>query len=332
LTTVTTASDLTIPVPGIGKEQRWGQGGGERGLGSGGVVTVMDAVCDGLHVVSLALAYTELSEELGRLQSLTEAQTEILSRLSEEQAPNHGNQHSVCVCVYVCHCLGTTSRWERRCTSEQDRAIQPLEPASKRDWIQSPPQRFPIPPLNRSHPVCRRRAEYASFPRDAGHRLRASFQGQRSYSEIGDCSGYHRVSALGDSDALYSAAQYLKVPGDEDGEREEAGTPQTEYEKHSSEEEEEEWMAHSPPGTLSRAIRPTASCVALPIPHHPLHRNNVSYSGSEHAQSWPSINLWMETVDSETRSCPLCQLAFPLSYPDDALIKHIDTHLENSKI
>ncbi|XP_017596003.1 PREDICTED: TANK-binding kinase 1-binding protein 1 [Corvus brachyrhynchos] len=42
--------------------------------------------------------------------------------------------------------------------------------------------------------------------------------------------------------------------------------------------------------------------------------------------------LLLETVDSEVRSCPLCQLAFPIGYPDDALVKHIDSHLENSKI
>ncbi|VFV42459.1 tank-binding kinase 1-binding [Lynx pardinus] len=50
------------------------------------------------------------------------------------------------------------------------------------------------------------------------------------------------------------------------------------------------------------------------------------------ARSWPSINLLMETVGSDIRSCPLCQLGFPVGYPDDALIKHIDSHLENSKI
>lgn len=42
--------------------------------------------------------------------------------------------------------------------------------------------------------------------------------------------------------------------------------------------------------------------------------------------------LLMETVGSDIRSCPLCQLGFPVGYPDDALIKHIDSHLENSKI
>lgn len=45
-----------------------------------------------------------------------------------------------------------------------------------------------------------------------------------------------------------------------------------------------------------------------------------------------SSQLLMETVGSDIRSCPLCQLGFPVGYPDDALIKHIDSHLENSKI
>ncbi|XP_021565018.1 TANK-binding kinase 1-binding protein 1 [Carlito syrichta] len=44
------------------------------------------------------------------------------------------------------------------------------------------------------------------------------------------------------------------------------------------------------------------------------------------------LPLLMETVGSDIRSCPLCQLGFPVGYPDDALIKHIDSHLENSKI
>ncbi|XP_061703114.1 TANK-binding kinase 1-binding protein 1-like isoform X2 [Syngnathoides biaculeatus] len=57
-----------------------------------------------------------------------------------------------------------------------------------------------------------------------------------------------------------------------------------------------------------------------------------TYMSTEHAQSWPSINLLMESDDSAVRSCPLCHLTFPSGYPDDALIRHIDSHLENSKI
>lgn len=44
------------------------------------------------------------------------------------------------------------------------------------------------------------------------------------------------------------------------------------------------------------------------------------------------LQLWMESEESAVRNCPLCQLTFPTGYPDDALIKHIDSHLENSKI
>lgn len=36
--------------------------------------------------VNLALAYTELTEELGRLQALSTKQTEILRKASQEQA------------------------------------------------------------------------------------------------------------------------------------------------------------------------------------------------------------------------------------------------------
>lgn len=38
------------------------------------------------HRVNLALAYTELTEELGRLQALSTKQTEILRKASQEQA------------------------------------------------------------------------------------------------------------------------------------------------------------------------------------------------------------------------------------------------------
>lgn len=38
------------------------------------------------HRVNLALAYTELTEELGRLQALSTKQTEILRKASQDQA------------------------------------------------------------------------------------------------------------------------------------------------------------------------------------------------------------------------------------------------------
>uniref|UniRef100_UPI00398F8A31 TANK-binding kinase 1-binding protein 1-like n=1 Tax=Pristiophorus japonicus TaxID=55135 RepID=UPI00398F8A31 len=222
---------------------------------------------------NLILAYTELAQELCQLRGLTEAQTEIMRRLSEEQTTK--NAHP-----------------------------QPIIHVSQ--------------------------ASYSSYPRSSNHRLRASFQGCRSYSEVSDAKVYHHTmpSRLAADDQSspshrrYLANDYLKVPDSADD-----GPFQQQLES-----DDEDWITHSPPGTLDRGMRSTSSCTALPIPENHMNRDSTEYSRSEHAQSWPSINLWMETGDSDIRSCPLCQLAFPLNYPDDALIKHIDTHLENSKI
>ncbi|XP_078385457.1 TANK-binding kinase 1-binding protein 1 [Cetorhinus maximus] len=221
----------------------------------------------------LALAYTELAQELCQLRSLTEAQTEILRRLSEEELTNNAR-----------------------------------------------------PQL----PVHMRQVAYSSYPRSTSHRLRANFQGRRSYSEASDAKVENhtmpsRLTADDPSSPThrrYLASDYLKVPD---------GTDDGPFDQQ-LESDDEDWMTHSPPGTLDRGMRSTSSCTALPIPDITMNRSSTEYSRSEHAQSWPSINLWMETGDSNIRSCPLCQLAFPLNYPDDALIKHIDTHLENSKI
>lgn len=80
---------------------------------------------------------------------------------------------------------------------------------------------------------------------------------------------------------------------------------------------------------LRTLLQEQARSGGFPNPESPA---ATAYAHAEHAQSWPSINLLMETVGSDIRSCPLCQLGFPVGYPDDALIKHIDSHLENSKI
>ncbi|XP_035309868.1 TANK-binding kinase 1-binding protein 1 isoform X1 [Cricetulus griseus] len=160
--------------------------------------------------VNLALAYTELTEELGRLRELSSLQGRILRTLLQEQARNAGQRHS---------------------------------PLSQR-------------------------------PRRAFEGIRLRFEKQPS--------------------------------------------------------EEEEWaMPASPPSPEAGTIRCASFCAGFPIPESPAAN---AYAHAEHAQSWPSINLLMETVGSDIRSCPLCQLGFPVGYPDDALIKHIDSHLENSKI
>nr|XP_006214371.2 TANK-binding kinase 1-binding protein 1 [Vicugna pacos] len=181
--------------------------------------------------VNLALAYTELTEELGRLRELSSLQGRILRTLLQEQARSGGQRHS---------------------------------PLSQRH---SPAPQCPShSPPARAAPPCP--------PRRAFEGIRLRFEKQPS--------------------------------------------------------EEEEWaVPASPPSPEAGAIRCASFCAGFPVPESPA---ATAYAHAEHAQSWPSINLLMETVGSDIRSCPLCQLGFPVGYPDDALIKHIDSHLENSKI
>nr|XP_005898113.1 PREDICTED: TANK-binding kinase 1-binding protein 1 [Bos mutus] len=180
--------------------------------------------------VNLALAYTELTEELGRLRELSSLQGRILRTLLQEQARSGG---------------------------ERTRGQQ---------W--PPSTSFP------GAPACSTREE--SGP-----------------------------------EALAAVAAPLPGPPKQPS-------------------EEEEWaVPASPPSPEAGAIRCASFCAGFPVPESPA---ATAYAHAEHAQSWPSINLLMETVGSDILSCPLCQLGFPVGYPDDALIKHIDSHLENSKI
>ncbi|XP_011815401.1 PREDICTED: TANK-binding kinase 1-binding protein 1 [Colobus angolensis palliatus] len=177
--------------------------------------------------VNLALAYTELTEELGRLRELSSLQGRILRTLLQEQARSGGQRHS---------------------------------------------------PLSQRHPRA-----YGSELYGPGRPLspRRAFEGIR--------------------------LRFEKQPSEED-----------------------EWaVPTSPPSPEVGTIRCASFCAGFPISESPA---ATAYAHAEHAQSWPSINLLMETVGSDIRSCPLCQLGFPVGYPDDALIKHIDSHLENSKI
>uniref|UniRef100_A0A3P8S666 TBK1 binding protein 1 n=1 Tax=Amphiprion percula TaxID=161767 RepID=A0A3P8S666_AMPPE len=266
--------------------------------------------------VNLALAYTELTEELGRLQALSSKQTEILRKATQEQAspvqrhsPIHHQRHSP--------------------------VSQRHSPISQRHSpVPPPPHHSPIPQrrspvLQRLSPDMHRRSPLldvndgpASYScRPPTQHLRASFQGRRSYSEVADPSAYQcppRFS-LDPVSTLPKPRPYV------DGYSKEMPFPLSE-------------VAHlhfEPPPPSTPAPQGPASCSAFPIPQRP---NTLSchpqpgYMSAEHAQSWPSINLWMETEESDMRSCPLCQLIFPVGYPDDALIKHIDSHLENSKI
>uniref|UniRef100_A0A3B4YMN5 TBK1 binding protein 1 n=1 Tax=Seriola lalandi dorsalis TaxID=1841481 RepID=A0A3B4YMN5_SERLL len=310
--------------------------------------------------VNLALAYTELTEELGRLQTLSSKQTEILRKASQEQAiVNAGERplelllikHKAMWCsnmllnfyseliLRVCFSFVPSVQLHSPIHHQRHSPVsQRHSPISQRHSpVPPPPHHSPIqqrrsPVLQRLSPDMHRRSPLldvnngpASYScRPPSQHLRASFQGRRSYSEVADPSAYQcppRFS-LDPVSTLPKPRPYVEGGAGGDGEM---PFPLSE-------------VAHlhfEPPPPSTPAPQGPASCSAFPIPQRP---NTLSchpqpgYMSAEHAQSWPSINLWMETEESDMRSCPLCQLIFPVGYPDDALIKHIDSHLENSKI
>ncbi|KAL2078125.1 hypothetical protein ACEWY4_025810 [Coilia grayii] len=363
--------------------------------------------------VNLALAYTELTEELGRLQALSSKQSEILRKVSQEQA-SPVQRHSP-----IPQRHSPVPQRHSPVPQRRSPVLQRLSPDMHR---RSP---LPFPEVSDGP------ASYSCRP--PTQHLRASFQGRRSYSEVADPSayqrpprfaldpvstlpkprpyvdGYHKQAVqqqqqqqqgqqlqqqLQQSQQQHPGAQRIvaqrrgshpgmQLMGGEGGGGGGGGGVRTESPRHSprelgfslaevshlrfepqpltppaplhpappppqSSEDEEEWSCPHPispartlgsPGVSVSVMSPAsmrgpASCSAFPIPSP---RPNMlcpqGYLHAEHAQSWPSINLWMETEEeTDMRSCPLCQLIFPMGYPDDALIKHIDSHLENSKI
>ncbi|KAI3360337.1 hypothetical protein L3Q82_014646, partial [Scortum barcoo] len=338
--------------------------------------------------VNLALAYTELTEELGRVRNLAVKQSDILRHISQEPV------------------------------SRPPPAPQRLSPTSPQRPSLSPDRLLPTP----SPPLSQSDGPASSSHQPSSSRLRAKFQGRRSYSEVSDPSAIQRPSIrltrdpvstlpkprplLGETQGYSQTKPQLRTSlmglvrpasahgaggdrgGGGGGERGggsslsssphhcalDLGFPLPAEVHHfcrldnppeptplvtppqSSDDEEEVCTyltpATSPPGTLgaigigSSSPREQPLHPSFPSPRKQLHYPSFSapegpatlschlppYMNTEHAQSWPSINLWMESEESAVRSCPLCQLTFPTGYPDDALIKHIDSHLENSKI
>ncbi|XP_034450184.1 TANK-binding kinase 1-binding protein 1-like [Hippoglossus hippoglossus] len=337
--------------------------------------------------VNLALAYTELTEELGRVRNLAAKQSDLLRHVSQEPG------------------------------SRPPATPQRLSPTSPQRPSLSPERLLPTPspPLS----LCDSPASYSQQPTSS--RLRAKFQGRRSYSEVSDPSAIHRPPArlmrdpvstlpkprplLGETQGYSQNKHQLRTAllglvrpasahggerGGGGGGRERAGGSSLTSSPHhcaldlgfpraaeghhfcrlddppeptplvtppQSSDDEEDVCAYlspadSPPRTLGAIGILSSSPREQPLhpsfpsprkqPHHPsfsapegpatLSCHLPPYMNTEHAQSWPSINLWMESEESAVRSCPLCQLTFPTGYPDDALIKHIDSHLENSKI
>uniref|UniRef100_A0A8C7U7A4 TBK1 binding protein 1 n=1 Tax=Oncorhynchus mykiss TaxID=8022 RepID=A0A8C7U7A4_ONCMY len=309
--------------------------------------------------VNLALAYTELTEELGRLQKLSSKQKEILKKTSQEHHSPEQKPNSL-VCCSLTPPVSSVSSVQRQSHPPSPIHHQRHSPVPQRHSPIPPQHHSPIPQrrspvlqpqrlspdMHRRSPLLEINDGPASYScRPASHHLRASFQGRRSYSEVADPSAYQRPLRLS-----LDPVSTLPKPRPY---RDSSGPPRKLPPLSraalpplpQSSEDEEEWTCPhpiSPPRTLGvpnnvsphGVMRGPASCSPFPIPSRPntLTCHPSSYLHTEHAQSWPSINLWMETEESDMRSCPLCQLIFPIGYPDDALIKHIDSHLENSKI
>ncbi|KAK5884293.1 hypothetical protein CesoFtcFv8_018130 [Champsocephalus esox] len=323
--------------------------------------------------VNLALAYTELTEELGRVRSLAVKQSDLLRNVSQEPL------------------------------NRPSPAPQRLSPTSPQRPSLSPDRLHPTP--SPPHSPTDGPASYSHQPTCS--RLRAKFQGRRSYSEVSDPSGLRRPLAwlmrdpvstlpkprtlLGEKQSYGQNKPQLRTSfgglvrpasahgpgGERGGERGGGGSLSSSphhcpldlgfplaaevhhFCRHDNPPEPTPLdvctylsPAASPPrtlgaigiGSLSPREQPLHPSFSSPRkqPRHPsfsspegpstLSCHLPPYMNTEHAQSWPSINLWMESEESAARSCPLCQLTFPTGYPDDALIKHIDSHLENSKI
>ncbi|XP_054615266.1 TANK-binding kinase 1-binding protein 1-like isoform X5 [Dunckerocampus dactyliophorus] len=312
--------------------------------------------------VNLALAYTELTEELGRVRTLTAKQNKLL--LQTQQEPG----------------------------SRPPSAPQRFSAASPKSTSLTPDRLIPSPPLHNGP------ASYSHQPTSS--HLRAKFQSRRSYSEVSEPSSIQRfpsrlmrdpVSTLPKPRSFFGEAYgqsksqlrgtlagLVRPASAHGGDRRvgsegdggvssphhhvlDLGFPLTAEVHHfcqldqptmlvtppqSSDDEEDVSMylsaAASPPPSLreqsllppfsSPRKQPQSPSFSAPEGPTTLSCHLPADMNAEHAQSWPSINLWMESEESAVRSCPLCQLTFPTGYPDDALIKHIDSHLENSKI
>ncbi|XP_070623102.1 TANK-binding kinase 1-binding protein 1 isoform X4 [Erythrolamprus reginae] len=219
--------------------------------------------------VNLALAYTELTEELCRLRNLTSLQSQILRTLLQEQVMN-GQRHSP-------HSQRHSPAQQRgspapQCSSPAQQG-RPSAPQSQSPALQ---RRSPGPPGQ--SPAHQRRSP-APLPCQSPASQRRSPAPPPSQSPAQQrCSPVQNCS----SPAMTSQ--------------------------------------HRSPGA-DRNIMDLG--YSKPSSHH----IKASFQGRRSYSE-----LLMETVDSDIRSCPLCQVAFPIGYPDDALIKHIDSHLENSKI
>lgn len=137
--------------------------------------------------VNLALAYTELTEELGRVRNLAVKQSDLLRHVSQE--PGRSPEWLLGWCIRM---IGTILEyyWAKtpKClsfsllpqVSRPPPAPQRLSPTSPQRPSLSPDRLLPTtsPPLSPNDGP----ASYSHQPTSS--RLRAKFQGRRSYSEV----------------------------------------------------------------------------------------------------------------------------------------------------
>uniref|UniRef100_W5KL41 TBK1 binding protein 1 n=1 Tax=Astyanax mexicanus TaxID=7994 RepID=W5KL41_ASTMX len=282
--------------------------------------------------VNLALAYTELTEELSRIRSLTAEQSEILRQkrkhpeqkspvLRHSATPQHHSPSSP-----LSAASGPASFSPRTSTNHLRACFQGRRSFSEITDPSTPHQGslrtlcYPASTLPKHRPAGDGYLRQQKGALSIGPRPASAHSATRS---IPCASPVRNVHHLCVQEQLPDPAPLVTPP-------------------QSSEDEEEEWPStssahspvhsptHSPPRTLG--VMPPHPPFPAPDTPSTLSCPLQGYLSAEHAQSWPSIKLWMESEENDSRSCPLCQLTFPTGYPEDALIKHIDSHLENSKI
>ncbi|XP_029015250.1 TANK-binding kinase 1-binding protein 1-like [Betta splendens] len=320
--------------------------------------------------VNLALAYTELTEELGRVRSLAAKQNDVLRRVSPDPGsasrptppPQRLSSDRLLpspspplspVDGPASYCQQPTSSRLRAKFQGRRSYSEVSDPSA----IQRPSARLmrePVSTLPKPRSLLADMQSYQTKPQ-----LRTSLLGPvrpASAHGAGDRPG-GGMGERGGGGSLSSSPHHGALEVHRFRQRDDLPEPTPLVTPPQSSDDEEEVCPYlsppaSPPRTLGavgiglsppreQPIRPS-----FPSPrkqaHHPSFsapEGPVTLSchlplcmNTEHAQSWPSINLWMESEENAARSCPLCQLTFPTGYPDDALIKHIDSHLENSKI
>lgn len=133
------------------------------------------------------------------------------------------------------------------------------------------------------------------YAKPSSRHIKAGFQGRRSYSEVSNVALYQQSRSLWlqpEASTLPKHRPYGEVYLGGTGAPLSAREPFEEhvrFEKQSS--DEEDWAVPSPPSPEVGAVRCASFCAGFPIPDAAAHRAAAAYARTEHAQSWPSINV-----------------------------------------